>query len=448
MKKRERKRRAKLSFSCAAITVVIILAARFYASPFFASKNSFYRGLSENAETAGAAEKMKTAGATGESARVCADEPRLSEKAIGLPIDKNFSFVSYKNKKEKVLNDKFTVKTERGTYEYYYPQFTSALSGEKIILGLQSEIDRIYADNYVAPENAEIKFTASGKTPFEIISEKSGRKIERKQIAAAINYALSSGKNNVVLRSESVPPRITARALKEKCVLRSTFSTYYGNSAAERKNNVYLAAKSINGSVLKAGERFSFNETVGERSEARGYKNAKIIVGGEFIDGVGGGVCQVSTTVYNAALKAGLNVTEWHRHSLPVSYVNPSFDAMVSGTFCDLVFVNETESEVYITCFADGENLTVSIYGLKSEYEYRQVSVITEVIKAGIEKEYDENIPAGETKEIARAHDGLKSEGYLCVYKNGELIKNVKIRSDEYAARKGLVKIGVKKVDN
>ena len=436
MKKRESKRRvkfAKFIFSCAAITIVIIGAARFYASPFFGTEKYLYRSLRASA---------------GESARACAAENTLPAIVKDLPNDqKNLSALK-KCVKENILNDRFIVKTERGTYEYFYPQFAPALSGENTLLGLQSEIDRIYADNYVPPENAEIKFLASGKNPFEITPEKSGRTIKKEKISAEIRYALSAGKNIVVLSSESVSPEITARELKEKCVLRSVFSTYYGNSTLERKNNIYLAAESINGSVLKPGESFSFNKTVGERSEARGYKKAKIISGGEFIDGVGGGVCQVSTTVYNAALKAGLNVVEWHRHSLPVSYVNPSFDAMVSGTFCDLVFLNSTESDAYITCFADGENLTVSIYGLKSEYEYKQVSVVTEVIKAGIEKEYDESMPAGETKEIARAHDGLKSEGYLCVYKNGELIKNIKIRSDEYAARKGLVKIGVKKVDN
>ena len=108
---------------------------------------------------------------------------------------------------------------------------------------------------------------------------------------------------------------------------------------------------------------FSFNYTIGERTERRGYKKAKIIVGGEFVDGVGGGVCQVSTTLYNAVLLAGLKVVECHPHSLPVSYVEPSFDAMVNSGWADLKFINDTHNPVIIRARADGAKLTIQIFG-------------------------------------------------------------------------------------
>ena len=149
----------------------------------------------------------------------------------------------------------------------------------------------------------------------------------------------------------------------QQLVLRSKFFTSYPSSTEERKSNIKLAAKSLDYAFVDVGGEFSFNQTVGARTEKRGYKTAKIIVGGEFVDGVGGGVCQVSTTLYNAVLLAGLKVTEFHAHSLPVSYVAPSFDAMVNSGSADLKFINNTHNPVYIRAFADDATLTIEIYG-------------------------------------------------------------------------------------
>lgn len=111
----------------------------------------------------------------------------------------------------------------------------------------------------------------------------------------------------------------------------------------------------MNLTEIANGEEFSFNAAVGERTEERGYSTAKVIENGKFVEGVGGGVCQVSSTVYNCALLSGLTVTERHRHSLAVSYVEPSFDAMVSYSYADLRFYNDTGKSVFIVADADGE---------------------------------------------------------------------------------------------
>ena len=137
---------------------------------------------------------------------------------------------------------------------------------------------------------------------------------------------------------------------KEKFDVRllSSFTTRFDGGNAARSHNIRLAAKLINGSVVKNGETFSFNATVGQRTPERGFKRAKIIENGEFVEGIGGGVCQASTTIYNAVLTAGLKIEEWHRHTLKSSYVKPSFDAMVNSNGADLVFVNDTASPIYI----------------------------------------------------------------------------------------------------
>ncbi len=345
--------------------------------------------------------------------------------------------------KGEFIKKQLVIKTPRGEYEYFYPQL-SFVYGELSLLGLDAEVERIYCDNYVPAENAELRFTPTAQKCFNILPEKRGKVIKKQKIKSAILYALSRGELKIELFSEPIEPKIKSAELEKKCLSRSFFSTYYGASSKERKNNIELAADAINGTVLPCGGEFSFNKVVGERTEERGYLPAKIISGGEFVDGVGGGVCQVSSTVYNAALLAGLSVTEWHRHSLPVSYVSPSFDAMVSGTFCDLIFKNDTESEIYIVCRADGEYVSAEFFGIKKEYDYKLISRVLETIEPKIESKYDETLKSGEKKQVIYAKKGFKSEGYLCAYRGEKLIFSKKIRSDEYPAVNGLIKTGDK----
>ena len=153
-------------------------------------------------------------------------------------------------------------------------------------------------------------------------------------------------------------------------VKRSSFSTNYSSSTLERKHNIYLASKSIDKTMVDVGGEFSFNLVVGGRTEKRGYQKSKIIINGEFADGVGGGVCQVSTTLYNAVILAGLEIVEYHPHSLPVSYVAPSFDAMVNSSYADLKFRNNTQNPIIIRAWADGDRLKIDILGQKLLEKY------------------------------------------------------------------------------
>ncbi len=228
------------------------------------------------------------------------------------------------------------------------------------------------------------------------------------------------------------------------CERAKFFTTYY-SSSEERISNIKLASQKINGVFLDRNEEFSFNNTVGERTENNGYKNSKIILGGKFTDGVGGGVCQVSTTLYNAVLLAGLKVTESHPHSLAVSYVAPSFDAMVSFNHADLKFVNDTGYPVLIKAFANDYMLTVSVLGKEMQETYVRSSVITGEIPAPKEEtiidttnEYPD-INFGEQKVISYSKKGLTSEGSLIKMINGKPVKIIKIRKDVYRGTKGLI---------
>ena len=231
-------------------------------------------------------------------------------------------------------------------------------------------------------------------------------------------------------------------------VLRGQFSTDYNKSTAERKHNVSLATKAINGFFLEKNAEFSFNSVVGERTTRRGYKMAKTIFNGKFVDGVGGGVCQVSTTLYNAVLVSGLKITEYHPHSLEVSYCSPSFDAMVNSGSADLKFVNNTGMPIYIVGKANGKEVNFQIYGEKNSQKIERKSVVVgyeDVPQPEIivdEKGEYPDLYEGETKTISYGKKGVKSEGYLIITLPNGKKKSVKIRKDSYMAIRGIEVVG------
>ncbi len=234
----------------------------------------------------------------------------------------------------------------------------------------------------------------------------------------------------------------------QNLVLRSKFYTSFSNSSDERKHNIKIACEYLDKSFVDVGGEFSFNNAVGVRNEQRGFLTSKIIVGGEFVDGIGGGVCQVSTTLYNAVLLSGLKITEYHPHSLAVSYVAPSFDAMVSYGFADFRFINDTHNPIIIRSTVINDTVNIEIYGEPCEYTYLRQSVTVGEIPAPKEKEIlDEkneypDLYEGQRKVIKYSKAGLKSQGFLITLKNGKIIRTSKIRSDSYGATQGLVVLG------
>lgn len=214
---------------------------------------------------------------------------------------------------------------------------------------------------------------------------------------------------------------------KEELLL-SSFSTRYDESNEPRSKNIRLACRFLDGVRLGGGETFSFNEVVGERTRERGFFEATVIVKGEFVVGVGGGVCQVSTTVYNGALIAGMGITEVHAHSLKVGYVEPSFDAMVSS-FCDLKFVNPGRTPIVLSVDAAAGVLTVRFYGRSDGFTYR-----TESRTVGVVPQPQPKVVEGETEAVLReGRDGIRSEGYLLKMRRGRVKKTERIRRDVYA---------------
>ena len=232
--------------------------------------------------------------------------------------------------------------------------------------------------------------------------------------------------------------------------LKSSFKTDFSSSISSRKNNIKKAMSSIDGVVLYPDEVFSFNKTTGVRNEKNGYMKAKTIKNGSYFEEYGGGVCQVSTTLYNAALLADLEILEVNPHSLPVSYIEPCFDAMVNEGSSDLLIKNNTELPIIIACSNKNDQCLINIYGIKNKFNIKRIGKkIEEIENNKFEKIYDyqsvgfdKPIDKGKQVVISKGKNGYKATGYLEYYKNDVLIKTKNIRSNTYYPTKEVILVG------
>ena len=223
------------------------------------------------------------------------------------------------------------------------------------------------------------------------------------------------------------------------------FTTDYSSSNAARKHNIELAAHFLDGYVVERGTAFSFNAAVGARTAARGFREAPVIEDGKYVKGVGGGVCQVSGTLYNAVIRAGMTVTSVAHHSLPVSYLPGSLDAMVSEA-TDFRFLNITPYPLRIVSSTDGKKITFTLYGFPVYTDGETVRIRSVTVKVLECKEYERIDDAeGILKEgeyeryLSHPKAGLVSEAYRDHYYRGELVASEKLRRDYYAPQKGTV---------
>lgn len=346
---------------------------------------------------------------------------------------------------ERLKTKELVIYADERAYSFVFPEFyyaddlgelTQSIrrrgeynSRTKIYLnGAEEVIGAICADAERAAEEPYALFNKSGE-PFTYMDGRDGVRVNAQKLLSDVDASLNGGFAPVYAELTAVPRTQTLESVKRGTVKICAFSTRFDGSNLPRAANIRLASSKINGTVLLPGQSFSFNRTVGARTRANGFQSAKIISGGEFVDGVGGGVCQVSTTLYNAAVLAGMEITEFHAHSLSVSYVAPSRDAMVSGTYFDLKFKNNTKTPVYVRMNADFSGVYCTFYGtddgVKRTFFSRKVGSVAPPA--------DKITEGDEDKIISRSREGAVSEGYLTEEKNGRRTTRL-IRRDRYGA--------------
>lgn len=285
-----------------------------------------------------------------------------------------------------------------------------------------NEVQKIAKNIEKEPKNAEIK-VLNNQCLYSIVSEENGVKLNKNILYSMILYnKLNKIEENVSIYTSVVNPELTESKIKDIFVKRGEFETNFKSSSEDRKTNIKKATQSIDGKVLLPGEVFSFNECTGERGEKEGYKRANIINNGQFVESYGGGVCQVSTTLYNACLRAGLEIVEVNPHSLAVSYVNPGFDAMVNMGVSDLKIKNNTNNNILITGSSLNDICRFVIYGERYPYKIVTRSVIKEEIEPATIYESDLSKFNKNSDEfyneqvVVYPKSGFKVEGIVDIY--------------------------------
>lgn len=324
-----------------------------------------------------------------------------------------------------------------------------------IFVGLDEKIDEIIKEIEIEPVNSEIKFNAENSNPFEVTEHKNGLRVNKEQLYFDINEQFNKTNNvEVEIKTFEQVADVTKQENLENTTQISTFVTYVSDSTGGRKSNVKKALDCFNGFVVEPNETVSFNKVTGPHTLDNGYKIATIIYNGRYVDGVGGGICQASTTLYNALLLADAEILEVHKHTLPVKYVPLAMDAMVSDYVADLKFKNVSDEPLYIQTVCDSESVRVNIYGKKLDKEIKTRSETLETIKhtgdkivPDTNKEYSDKVLfKGEQYRLTYPRNGYEAKAYIEYYVDGKKVEEKEIRHEIYKPQNGIVVEGVEDV--
>ncbi|MBO5479228.1 MAG: VanW family protein [Clostridia bacterium] len=303
-------------------------------------------------------------------------------------------------------------------------------------------IEKIYQEIYKEAQNAH--YDEENK---KLYKEENG-----------IDFAISREEAQNIVKEEkeeySIPLKIVKPEIKVADLagenffptLLAKFTTRYDESAENRANNIKLSSEKINGTILMPNEIFSYNKIVGERTIKAGYKEASVYMGGKIVPGIGGGICQVSSTLYNAALLANLEITERRNHYFITSYVSQSRDATVSYGSIDFKFKNTRNYPIKVECISRNGICQVFIYGMEEEVEY-EVEIqdkVTEVIPYTTKTIKTDELAKGENLTVQKGVNGYKSEAYRILKQNGQVISKTLLSKDSYNPLQEVIKEGTK----
>ncbi len=305
----------------------------------------------------------------------------------------------------------------------------------------KADVDKLAADIATAynrePVNAVVASFDFSTQRFEVTQDVKGRHIEAIDIAQALTQALNSGnpQANVNLTGSVLLPKVSSVDLNNSFTRLSSFSTKTG-SDNDRNNNIALAAMAISNRTLMPGETFSFNETTGQRTIQKGYLGAPAIQGGVLIDDVGGGVCQVSSTLFYAAAQADMAIVERSPHAWPVSYMDKGLDATVNWPNLDFKFKNNKDTPVFIIASYQNRTLTVEFYGMLSS-PGESVELQTELVstmRPPSEPIYQQNpnLPFNTQKELKQAREGYVVDTFRVYLRNGSELRREKLFTSRY----------------
>lgn len=316
---------------------------------------------------------------------------------------------------------------------------------------MEEQLKELTEDIVVEAKNASIE-RSNGS--FRIIDEEIGQDVDYEASLKKLYDLMEDGWQGdnltVELEMKETEPEYTAADFEKVKDVLGTYSTNY-TGTKNREKNLMNGCDKINGTVVYPGEVFSVYEATSPFTTDNGYYAANQYLNGEVVTGVGGGICQVSTTLYNAVLRAELQVEERSPHSMVVSYVPKSADAAIAGTYKDFKFKNDTDAPIYIEASAGGGTVKFTIYGEETRPSNRTIefeSKILSTTQPGAEIEtVDKSKPAGYRQVTQAAHVGYSAELWKYVYEDGKLVESIKVNSSKYMASPARVTVGPEKDD-
>ncbi|MFC4303394.1 VanW family protein [Cohnella boryungensis] len=282
--------------------------------------------------------------------------------------------------------------------------------------------------------------------------ERMGRRIELegaiREIRKLAPASLADTGGNQVHRVEAavleVPPEITVARLKEDGLERKLveFTTSFATSGEGRSHNVTAAAKALNDTLLKPGEVFEYGKIVAKAEKEYGYKEAPVILKGKLTPGIGGGICQVSSTLYNAALLTGLEIVERRNHSLPVSYLPRGLDATFADGYVNFKFRNSTGKQLLIRTVVSDKTVTVKLFGtMPDNVSYRTETAELKVNPPKTQFVADPAVTPGQQKLVQKGASGYVVEAFLIKSVDGIVAERKKLSKDTYRTQDTLIAV-------
>lgn len=324
---------------------------------------------------------------------------------------------------------------------HYWHRLVMYKKGAAVPLSYELEGDR-FLESLAAlerafntcPQSAHFRVAASGGNP-PLIPEKPGYRLVKNELVKLVlcNLAQPHSPLAVIVPLEYIPPDLTADSLQEKGIetLTSSFSTIFDTSKAGRVHNLRLAASHLHHTMLAPGEILSVNGIIGQTTPEKGYREAPVIVGHQLVPGFGGGLCQISSTLYNAALLANLQILERSNHNMTVPYIDPGRDATIAYGSRDLKFRNNRDHHILIYASIHGNTLTFSIFGRPREERVEIKTRELAVYPPPVRHVYDPNLQPGE-EEIDEGSPGVYVEVWKLVYRDSDLVNESRISVDYY----------------
>lgn len=309
------------------------------------------------------------------------------------------------------------------------------------------EVVKIAAQMDRAPVNARV--TVTGSETVDVVPGKVGQKVDQNASVAAIEKALQAlDQDSAALVVREKQPKISAKELSNLEVVLGSYRTTYSAGKVDRSHNLQLAIKSINGTVVMPGEVFSADQAIGPRDQEHGFRDAPIFADGEITPATGGGICQIASTIYNAALFAGLPIVERHHHSQPVTYTPAGRDATVYAGSLDLRFSNDTGYPVVVLGQMGSGSVTINIVGKREAN--RKVKIERSAVKTvdyESQQVPDPLLPLGKKQVEKKGRKGLQVTVYRIITKPDGTEARETLHTDVYRPQKEVVRVGTKKPD-